>query len=135
MIYLLGRLPEKYNEMIIVLSEPNTISDLLVYSLGLRDTSELSSIVTKIMSGEKVEINNEPYTLSYEDLMNIKLKLVLQPDVYKYNEKYNVYEDMTDNEEYFKNIYDNAIDLKIVGVVSPKEGVSSLMLNPRSFIY
>ena len=125
-----GRLPEKYNEMIIVLSEPNTISDLLVYSLGLRDTNELTNIVTKVMSGETVNINNEPLTFSYEDLMNVELKLILQPDIYKYNEKYNVYEDMTENEEYLQNLYDNAIDLKIVGVVSPKEGVSSFMLNP-----
>ena len=125
-----GRLPEKYNEMIIVLSEPNTISDLLVYSLGLRDTNELTNIVTKVMSGETVNINNEPLIFSYEDLMNVELKLILQPDIYKYNEKYNVYEDMTENEEYLQNLYDNAIDLKIVGVVSPKEGVSSFMLNP-----
>ena len=33
-----------YDEMILVLSEPNTISDLLVYSLGLRDTTELTKI-------------------------------------------------------------------------------------------
>ena len=56
---LKGRWPEKYDEMIIVLSEKNSISDLLVYSLGLRDTEELTNMVTKIMSGESVNINNE----------------------------------------------------------------------------
>ena len=35
---LAGRWPKEYNEMVIVLSEPGTISDLLVYSLGLRET-------------------------------------------------------------------------------------------------
>ncbi len=127
---LAGHLPEKYDEIMIVLSEPNTISDLLVYSLGLRDTKELSNIVTKIMNGETVNVQNEPLTLSYEDLMNIKLKLILPTDTYKYNKKYNIYEDMTENEEYMKKLYDNAISLKIVGIVSPKEGSSSMMLNP-----
>ncbi|UKI29195.1 MAG: hypothetical protein L6V78_02380 [Clostridium sp.] len=47
-------------KMIIVLSEKNSISDLLVYSLGLRDTEELTNMVTKIMSGESININNEP---------------------------------------------------------------------------
>ena len=41
---LAGRLPEKYDEMIIVLSEHNTISDFLLYSLGLRPTEELKDI-------------------------------------------------------------------------------------------
>lgn len=127
---LAGHWPEKYDEMVIVLSEPNTISDLLVYSLGLRDTKELTDMVTKIMSGEKVEINNEPMTLTYEDLMNVKLKLIRPTDTYKYNSRYDIYEDMNENEEYMQNLYDNAIQLKIVGVVSAKEGTTSMALNP-----
>ena len=39
---LAGKWPEKYDEMIIVLSEKNTISDLLIYSLGLRDSIDFS---------------------------------------------------------------------------------------------
>ena len=127
---LAGHLPERYDEMMLVLSEPNTISDLLVYSLGLRDTAELSSIVTKIMNGEKAEIQNEPFTFSYEDLMNIELKLILPTDLYKYNEKYNIYEDMSENKDFMQNLYDNATRLKIVGIVCPKEGTTSMMLNP-----
>ncbi len=127
---LAGRLPEKYDEMMIVLSEPNKISDFLVYSLGLRDTDELSDIVTKIMNGEKAEVNNEPLKFSYDDLMNVELKLVLPTDLYKYNEKYDIYEDMSENDKYMQNIYDKALKLKIVGIVSPKEGTTSMMLNP-----
>ncbi len=127
---LAGRWPEKYDEMMIVLSEPNAISDLLVYTLGLRDTEELTKMVTAIMSGETVDINNEPLTFTYEDLMNIDLRLIMAPETYKYNSKYDVYEDMTADEEYMKNLYDNATKLKIVGIVSPKEGVTSMALNP-----
>lgn len=126
---LAGHLPEKYNEMMIVLSDPNVIPDLLVYSLGLRDTDELTKIVTNIMNGETTDIDNEPLTLSYEDLMNIKLKLIMPSDLYKYNKKYDIYEDMSDDEDYLKNLYDNAEDLKIVGIVAPKEGVSSFLLS------
>ncbi len=127
---LAGRWPSNYNEMIIVLSEPNSISDLLVYSLGLRDNDELKDIVTKIMTGESAEINNEPLDFTYEDLMNIKLKLIQPTDFYKYNSKYDVYEDMSENKESLKEIYDNSIELKIVGVVSAKEGTNSMALNP-----
>lgn len=125
-----GHWPEKYDEMVIVLSEQNTISDLLVYSLGLRDTNELTDMITKAMSGEAVDIKNEPMTLSYEDLMNINLKLIRPTDLYKFNDKYGVYEDMSENEEYLEKTFDEAINLKIVGVVSAKPGVTSMALNP-----
>lgn len=127
---LAGRWPEEYNEMIIVLSEPNGISDLLIYSLGLRDNDELTNMVTKIMSGEAVNINNEPLELTYDDLMNVKLKLIMPSDVYRYNNNYQVYEDMSEDDNYMKDIYDRAVDLKIVGIVAAKEGTTSTALMP-----
>ncbi len=127
---LAGHWPEKYNEMMIVLSEPNGISDLLVYELGLRDTEELSKMVTSIMSGESVDIKNKPMTLTYDDLMSVDLRLIIPADRYKYNSKYSVYEDMSSDDKYMKNLYDNATKLKIVGIVSVKEGKNSMALNP-----
>lgn len=127
---LAGKWPEKYDEMVIVLSEANNISDLLVYSLGLRDNDELNDMMSSIMGGKSVDINNEPLVLSYDDLMNIDLRLVMPSDMYKYNEKYKVYEDMSGNDDYMRNLYNNATKLKIVGVVVAKPGVSSMALNP-----
>ena len=127
---LKGHWPEKYNEMVIVLTEKGTISDLLVYSLGLRDYSELTEMFTKIMSGESADIHNEPLTLTYDDLLNIKLKLINPYDIYKYNKKYEVYEDMSEDEKYMKDLYDKALELKIVGVVTTKPGVTSSALTP-----
>lgn len=127
---LSGHWPTAYNEMVIVLSEKNTISDLLVYSLGLRDTSELSKMVNSIMSGEEVDIKHDPLKFSYEDLMGVDLRLVLPTDTYKYNKKYDVYEDMSEDESFMKKVYEKATKLKIVGVVSAKEGVTSASLNP-----
>ena len=127
---LKGSWPSKYDEMVIVLPNKNTISDLLVYSLGIRDYSELNDMVTKLMSGEKVNINNKPYDFTYDELMNIKLKLILPYETYKYNSKYNIYEDMSDNEEYMKKLYDKSLDIKIVGIVTLKDGINSMSLNP-----
>ena len=127
---LAGHWPKKYDEMVIVLSERSTISDLLVYSLGFRDTEELNDIVKKIMSGEKVKIKNDAMSFSYDDLMNKELKLILPSDIYKYNKKYDVYEDMSEDEKYMKKLYEKGINLKIVGVVTAKEGVTSMALNP-----
>lgn len=127
---LKGRWPEEYDEMIIVLSEANNVSDLLLYSLGFRDSNELGEMVSKIMNGEGVNIKNEPLELTYDDLLNVDLRLILPKDIYKYNDKYNVYEDMSKDSEYLSMLYDKALRLKIVGVITPKEGNNSMALNP-----
>ena len=116
-----GRWPEKFDEVILVLPDANGMPDLLVYSLGLRDMDELEEMISKIMQGEKVENKNKPLEFTYEELLNIPLKLVDASDTYKYNEKYDVYESMTEDEEYMKKTYEDALDLKIVGIVTAKE--------------
>ena len=113
---LAGRYPEKYNEMIVVLSDKGQISELLTYSLGFHDSDELNEFISKILSGEDVEINNEPLELTYDDLMAVDLRLVPATETFKYNSKYEVYEDMSGDEEYMQKVYDNAERLKIVGV-------------------
>lgn len=125
---LAGKWPESYDEVILVLPEPNGISDLLLYSLGLRDSNELQDMLTKIMAGEAVENTSEPLEYTYDELMNISLKLVDASDTYKYNETYNIYESMTEDAVFMQGIYDNALDLKIVGIVCAKKSSSSMML-------
>ena len=126
---LAGRWPAKYDEMIIVLSEPNSISDLLVYSLGLRDTAELRTIISSLMSQEELDISNVPLEFSYDDLMNIDLRLIKQTDIYKYNDKYDIFEDMSEDTDFMNNAYENALKLKIVGVVCPNEAKETSALS------
>ncbi|MDO4526550.1 MAG: ABC transporter ATP-binding protein/permease [Candidatus Saccharibacteria bacterium] len=119
-----GRYPEKYNELVIYLSNPNQISDFLTYSLGFHDTDKLSDSITKIMGGENVAMNEDPLTLEYDDFLNLDLRLVLPADTYKYNEKYGVYEDMSEDDSFMQNIYDNKSEkLKVVGIVTPNSNM------------
>ena len=127
---LAGSWPTKYNEMVLVLPAKNAIPDMLVYFLGLRDIDELYDMVTKLMSGESVTEKNEPLELSYEDLMNIEFKLVNPSDIYKYNNKYKIYENMENDEEFIKKLFNGSEGLKISGIVTAKKGVSSMALTP-----
>ena len=113
---LAGHYPENYNELVVVLNDRNQISELLTYSLGFHDSKELNEIISKIMSGEKVDINNEPLELSYEDLMKVDLRLIPATDVYRFNSKYDVYEDMSNDENYMRDLFGSSEKLKIVGV-------------------
>ncbi|MBQ8043011.1 MAG: ABC transporter ATP-binding protein/permease [Clostridia bacterium] len=118
---LKGRWPKEYNEVILMLPSENEVSDLLLYSLGLRDAEELEDMITAIMEGKATENTKEPLELTYDELMQIPLKLINASDTYKYNSKYKVYEDMTDDEKFMENVYNNALSLNIVGIVAPKD--------------
>jgi len=120
-----GRYPENYNEMVVFISNPNKISDFLTYSLGFHDTDKISSNITKIMGGEDVDLSEEPLILEYDDILNAKLRLILPADIYKYSEKYEVYEDMSEDASYMTNVYNNnSEELKIVGIVTPDSSFS-----------
>ena len=127
---LAGRWPKEFNETILVLSEPNAMPDMLVYGLGLRDENELIDMMAKLMAGEKVEETSEALQFSYEDLMNLPLKLVDATATYKYNADYNIYEDMTKDEAFMQKVYDDALELKIVGIVCANENSNSAVLSP-----
>lgn len=122
---LAGRYPEKYDEMMIVLNNKSEISELLTYSLGFHDSQELNEIISKIMSGEKAEIKNEPLKLSYDDLMKVDLRLMSPASTYRFNAKYDVYEDMSGDKDYMKGLYEGAEKLKIVGVATSNSEMMS----------
>ena len=126
---LAGRWPNQYNEMIVVLSESDKISDLLIYSLGLRDSKELKSMITDLMAGKEIENDDDPMVLTYDDLLNIELKLINANKLYDFNSKYDVYEDMSEDEEYMLKVYEEAEPLKIVGIVIANDS-NSTGLNP-----
>jgi len=121
-----GNWPKEYNEVMLILPDRNTVSDLLLYALGLRDLDDLEDMIAKIIDGEKVENKSEPMEFTYEELMNLELKLLDASSTYKYNEKYNIYESMTDDEEFMEDVYESSVDLKIVGIVCPKGNSMSL---------
>ena len=127
---LAGKWPENFDEAIIVLPSPNTMPDMLVYGIGLRDTKELEDMLSKIMAGEAVEDKNKPLEFTYDELLNLDFRVVDATDTYKYNEKYDIYESMEDDNAFMEEVYNNSLRLKIVGIVTGKEGASSMSLSP-----
>ena len=124
-----GKWPTSYNECVLVLTSQGNISDFLLYTLGLRDYSEIQDLVTQFSSGKEVDTPKDLGTYNYEDILGTTFKLVNVSACYEYDEEYKVWRDKTDNKEYMKNVVRNGEDLKIVGIVQPKEGATSTMLS------
>lgn len=120
---LAGNWPTKYNEVVLIVDENNEISDYTLYSLGIKDIKELNESMEKIKNKEKVEAG-ESESYSYDDLLNYKFKILLNTDYYK--ESGNAWQDMSNDDEYMKNVVDNAEEITIVGIIKPnEENVSS----------
>lgn len=115
---LAGNWPTKYNEVVLIVDENNEISDYTLYSLGIKDIKELNESMEKIKNKEKVEAG-ESESYSYDDLLNYKFKILLNTDCYK--ESGNAWQDMSNDDEYMKNVVDNAEEITIVGIIKPNE--------------
>ncbi len=126
---LKGKWPESYDEMVVVLQNRSQITDYMAYSLGLKDPKELDELMRIVVSGEEVEEVVAFSQWGYEDLMNVKLRLVNAGDLYQYNTEYNVWEDMTDDEAYMQQKIAAGQPLKIVGIVCAREGANATALS------
>ncbi len=115
---LAGNWPTKYNEVVLIVDENNEVSDYTLYSLGIKDIKELNESMEKIKNKEKVEAG-ESESYSYDDLLNYKFKILLNTDYYK--ESGNAWQDMSNDDEYMKNVVDNAEEITIVGIIKPNE--------------
>ncbi|MEY8675251.1 ABC transporter ATP-binding protein/permease [Thomasclavelia cocleata] len=123
-----GNWPKSYNECVVVLSKNGNINDFMLYTLGLRDYSELDKMIEQFSKEESVEIPDNSTSYSYKDILGIEFKLVNATDYYQYDSNYNVYKDKKDDQNYMKNLIENGENIKIVGIVQPKDSATATML-------
>jgi len=121
-----GKMPEEYNEMVLIVDENNEIVDYVLYSIGIKDQKEIQETMMKMMNGEEIQ-EFEQTKYSYDDLLNKNYKLVLNSDYYK--KENGVWVDKSNDLIYLSEIVEDGIDLKIVGIVKPKEGSNISVTN------
>ena len=123
-----GHWPEKHNELVLVLSSSGRINDFMSYALGLRDSKELEEMVEKFTNEEEVVAPDNEISITYEDILNIKFKLVSAADFYKYDDERELWVDKSDDKKYMKEVVKNGEDLVIAGIVQPKPGAKARAL-------
>lgn len=124
-----GTWPRNANELVLVLNSNGDISDFMLYTLGLKKYQELDDMIDQFLNEEEVDIANYDETYSYEDIIGTIFKLVMNSDCYEYDKSNKIWRDKSGNEKYMKKLVKNGEELKIVGIVKPKENVNATMLN------
>lgn len=116
---LAGRTPESWNEVVLIVNEHNELSDVTLYALGLRDQKELGEMMSAIAKGETFDLDTADKSFSYDELMNLRFKLLIASDFYEKNADGVGYKDMSKDEEFMSKAMDNAPEIKVVGILRP----------------
>ena len=115
-----GRLPKDKSEIVLIVDENNQISDLLLYSLRIKDPSELNDV-------KKLdELKSQTY--QYSDFIGKTFKAVVNTN--RFAKENNQWINKIDDAAYMKTQIENGLELTIVGILRQKEGTSSGVNSP-----
>lgn len=123
-----GRWPQSYDEGVLILSKSGKISDYTLYSLGVLDTDKMEDMTKQALNGEEVTVPDDHVDFSYDDALNLTFKVVPAVDLYQHNDSQNTWTDMSNDKSYMKKRIAEGIDLKVVGVVKPREDATSTLM-------
>ncbi|HBA37326.1 MAG TPA: hypothetical protein DCY94_01255 [Firmicutes bacterium] len=114
---LTGRMPEKFNEVVLMVDENNQITDYVLYALGLKSQKELKESFDKVMNGETIETTPQEFTL--DEFIGMKFKMLLNTDYY--DKKGSVWTYRKDDKKFLKSLLDKAEEIEIVGIIKPSD--------------
>ena len=115
-----GRFPQDKAEIVLIVDENNEISDLLLYSLRIKDPSELND------AKKLDELGSQTY--QYSDFIGKTFKAVVNTN--RFAKENNRWMNKINDASYMKTQIENGLELKIVGVLRQKEGTSSGVNSP-----
>lgn len=124
---LYGTWPQNYDETVLIVDENNEVSDMVLYALGLKSSSEMLSAMTNYMKGEQVD-TTKMESWSYADVCQKTFSLILPADCWQEDPTTGEYKDISTDALGLKTLYGNGIQLKIVGVVRQNEDAVSGMM-------
>lgn len=101
-----GRIPTNKNEIVLVIDSNNNVDENIIESLGL----------------------NKSKNVSFKDILNSSIKVIMNDDLYK---KSNGYFKINDD---YEKLYNNALELKIVGILRMKKDYPSYITS-SSILY
>ncbi len=121
------------DEVVLVVNSNNQISKMTLYMLGILDPNEIDQEMKDLMEGKYESKEIQPF--SYDYFLNLKFKLLTTADFFEATSKtysvdgvdYTVWNDVREIPGYEQESYvkENGVDVKIVGIVRPKDGAAA----------
>lgn len=123
-----GSWPAAYDEIVLVLDDNNEIDDMTLYALGLKSKEEIDALMEAAAGkGSAIEAGEKAW--SYEEICAMEFRTVLNAACYTLEESTGLYVDLRRTSAGLKYLYDNALPLKVSGIIRPSEDAVSGMLS------
>ncbi|MBQ6023780.1 MAG: ABC transporter ATP-binding protein/permease [Clostridia bacterium] len=115
-----GRLPEAFNEVVLIVDKNNEVNELIMYALGLKNQDEfMSQMMTMIANGTELE-NVDITKYSYQEILDMKFKLLLNTQFFVQDKETGLWSNHKDNAMFEKQLVENeGVDINIVGILRP----------------
>ena len=115
---LSGRIPQAWNEVVLMVDENNRVTDYTLYALGVLDMSVLQEALQQKIQGKDVDIDTTIHEYSYADFIGLKFKVLPSTDYYQ--EQNGVWVDMSEDALYLTAKLQAAEEIEIVGILRPR---------------
>ena len=122
-----GSWPNSYDEIVLVVDKNNEIDDMTMFAMGLESHDKIKESFDAILDGGEIDTTQKKWT--YEEICAKEYRVVLNGDCFKLDENTGLYADLRESEAGLRYLYDNALTLKITGIIRPSEKASSTMLS------
>ncbi len=121
-----GSWPTEFDEIVLVVDENNEIDDMTLYALGLKSKEEVDAVANAAINKVPVEIPERKW--SFEEICSMDFRVVFGADCYTKDETTGIYTDLRETQTGLKFLYDNGLNLKVSGIIRPKEDALATML-------
>lgn len=125
-----GSWPKNPDEVVVALTSSGKLSDLVFYSLGLRDPAQLDAMIRELVDGKEVELPDDTVEFTYDQIMNVAFKVVEPASFYTYDSEFGVWTDKSKDKQFMDKLVRGGQDLHISGIVQPKSGAVATALQP-----
>ena len=122
-----GSWPNSYDEIVLVVDKNNEIDDLTMFAMGLESHDKIEESFNSILNGEAIDTTQKKWT--YEEICSKEYRVILNGDCFVKDENTDLFVDLREEETGLRYLYDNALKLKITGIIRPSEKASSTMLS------
>ena len=121
-----GSWPNSYDEIVLVVDQNNELDDITLYALGLLPQEQMDALANAALYQDELEKSDLKW--SYEEICNMDFRVILNADCYSYDEATGLYNDLRDSDAGLRYLYDNALNLKVTGIIRPSEDADAAML-------
>ncbi len=122
-----GSWPNRYNQVVLVLDQNNELDDVTLYALGLLSEADMEALADAAVNGAPLP-EGKDRSWTYEEICQRQYRAILPADCYHYDEASDAYLDLRETDAGLRYLYDNAMELSVVGVIRPRADADVAML-------